>query len=151
MVDNKYVIGIADMKMAAVQGVLAEIDLGEEGMVALVTGDGREICSGTVLGETGIYGELSFARENKEENSGAEMISYGGENWLFTFSEVEETGSLAALAAIAKLGTSPITIMIAIIMLKIRFFIFVSSKNRLYQYIFCFQGRCKCQTNPQRI
>lgn len=90
---------VIDVKAATIDSILENLDFGEDSYVALVTGDGREIHLDDTITEP-IFVEEKFYTDKLEsgEVSGSEYVTYHGQDYMYMYSKVGETGaSICAL------------------------------------------------------
>lgn len=90
---------ILDITMEAIEEMLAEMDLGENSIKALVTMDGREIIrvqqkDGDVAfeGEGPVFTDKAYYQNSLgAEEVGGEYVEYAGDKWLYIYAPVGKT------------------------------------------------------------
>lgn len=90
---------IADISDTAVRQNLNRLDMGEGSLLGLITEDGAEILSDSVLSDSTKTEEPLFYQKkfylsarDSEESSGFEYIEYQKEDYMFVYSKIDDTG-----------------------------------------------------------
>jgi len=98
LVDADAII-IADINRKEILNILNSLNMGEESVLALVSGDGVEITSTKENEEVKAEGEsIFFGSEyyqkavDSEENSGLQYVEYKKETYLFLYHKIGKTG-----------------------------------------------------------
>lgn len=87
-----------DFSATRIRECLAILDAGDAGYVAIVTTDGAEFFSDETITETGLIFGQSFYTDaiSAEAESGNQIVSLKGQNYLFVFSQIDESGNMVA-------------------------------------------------------
>lgn len=100
-------IMMVDLDETFVREAMQSMDAGEDGYVALVTSDGHEFFSDEELQpeEPIFFGQDFYNKVVESENiSGTETVTVDGQEYLFIYSKLEDTGAMAtALIPTARL------------------------------------------------
>lgn len=112
---NNSACVVIDIKPSAIREFLAELDLGEGSILGYVTENGREILvenlaegqeSSLTAGGTVFTGTDFFAKvTGGGEQSGAEKVSFNGENYLFIYSVSDKTSAVTCALVPMKVVT----------------------------------------------
>lgn len=95
-VDMKSLI-VIDMDHALVHNILSDTQISEDGLVAFVTSDGKEIASSdTTTNLSSIFANQEFYQEaiNSDVSYGAVYVDYQKEDHLFLYSKIGDTGAM---------------------------------------------------------
>ncbi|WP_167955215.1 methyl-accepting chemotaxis protein [Anaerosporobacter faecicola] len=85
---------VIDVNAETVNKILSNLDFGKDSYVAIVTEDGREIHEDESITETVFSGEDFLLGQNGEtERTGSEYVTYKGEDYLYMYSAIGETGA----------------------------------------------------------
>ncbi len=95
---NLNAVMIIDFDAETLRGVLSILDAGERGYVAIVTTDGREFHAEGELDNSGTISGQEFYNNavSAESESDAYMVRFGGSEYLFAYSRINENGDLVA-------------------------------------------------------
>ncbi len=115
---------IIDINKKAVDSVLADIDLGENSIIGIITSDGREIISNLEdENETTNFASEDYYIKSVEskETSGQEYVKYNSKDYLYMYTKISDTGltifSLIPKADIMKQANEIRTITVFIVAL----------------------------------
>lgn len=99
--NNGYII--MDVATSEISKSITQVNLGEGSIVGFVTKDGYEVLANTE--ETSVFSELDYCQGISEqtEASGFSYEKFNGDNYLFLYSKVGDTG--AALCALVPKNT----------------------------------------------
>lgn len=142
---------VVDMKRSAIQDFLQNLDMGKDGLIALVTKEGREIvCESLEEGENGIYIEGETTLYNQpffteviscESLEGTQEVEFLGEEYFFIYSKSEETGAMVCALVLSdtvtaqaqeiKSLTTAFVILASIIVLCIGFVIAIGIQSNM--------------------
>lgn len=91
---NNEVYIIIDVKMKAINDILANLKFDQSGYLAVVTSDGKEISPNKY--EEAIFTGKSFynAALASQEKEKADYIDYQGKEYLFMYSKIGDTGAM---------------------------------------------------------
>lgn len=119
-----------DLKLNNIKSLLSEVDVSDDARIALVTRDGREIQ--VTDGEAITIANLDIYQEiisNGELNKGYDYTYINGEDYLFLYSKVGETGlmlcSLVPKATILAAATNIKKVTVAIVIIAAIIAIFI--------------------------
>jgi methyl-accepting chemotaxis protein len=98
--NNGEAIIIIDISTSSLQAILERLDFGKGSIVGMVTSDGREFINSsevnTAEGNSSevILGQEEFYKSSvqSEDISGSENVTYQGDNYLYLYSKVGDTG-----------------------------------------------------------
>lgn len=81
---------VFDISKKKIMEMFSEYDIGENSILGLVTGEGREILSNTE--ETSIFSDLSYYQQSlgSEEQYGYSYENYNGDTYLFIYSKLND-------------------------------------------------------------
>lgn len=85
---------VIDVSAASINSILESLDFGKDSYVAVVTEDGREIQLDASVDEPIFLNEKFYL--NKLESgqaSGSEYVNYNGEDYMYMYSKIGETGT----------------------------------------------------------
>ncbi|MHB8130009.1 MAG: methyl-accepting chemotaxis protein [Mobilitalea sp.] len=90
---------IIDIKASTLQEILAGLDFGTGSMVGFVTADGRELFAPNTKSKDNkeqIFSTEEFYQQSllMQENSGSVDISFLGENYLYLYAKIGDTGAM---------------------------------------------------------
>jgi len=142
---------VVDIKRSAIQEFLKNLDMGNDGLIAFVTKDGREIiCENLEEGEmsrfteeeTVLYYQPFYAEAAASlELEGTREIEFLGEEYFFIYSKSEETGAMVCALVLSdtvtaqaqeiKTLTTGLVILACIIVLIIGLIIVVGIQNNM--------------------
>ncbi len=142
---------VVDIKRSAIQEFLQNLDMGNDGLIAFITKDGREIiCEGLeedeenrfIEGAPVLYDQTFFSEAfAAEELEGATEIEFLGEDYFFIYSKSKETGAMVcalvlcdtvtAQAQEIKSLTAGLVVLACIIVLSIGFFVVAGIQNNM--------------------
>lgn len=91
---NGYII--ADLKMSAIVSLLDELGSSDEGHIAFVSSDGREITSSNYTGDDILYKQIPCYTNavSSKETDGFYETQFRGETYLFTYSKIGNSGAI---------------------------------------------------------
>lgn len=85
---------VIDVKSATIYSILENLDFGENSYVAVVTGDGREIHLEESSTDSIFVGEKFYTDKRASgEGSGSEYVEYQGDEYMYMYSKIGETGA----------------------------------------------------------
>jgi methyl-accepting chemotaxis protein len=92
---------IIDIKAEAINDILADLSFDASGYLGFITPDGRELIDQSTKETPLDANEIVFTGESfyqdalaSEETSGSDNVSYRGEQYLFFFSKIGDTGAM---------------------------------------------------------
>jgi len=82
---------VVDINAKAVTNVLRNLGLDERIVIGYVAKDGTELLN--CESETAVFSDKDFYQSAKEGESVSSMVKYNGQNYLFVYSPISDTGS----------------------------------------------------------
>lgn len=95
-VDKESLI-VIDMDHAMVQNILSDVEISKDGMIALVTSDGKEIVSSnSTANPSSVFTNQEFYKKalNSDITDGAVYVDYQKQSNLFLYSKIGDTGAM---------------------------------------------------------
>lgn len=98
----RYFVGldsliVIDMDMDTIRDILTNMKFDQNGMLALVTGDGKEIIGGKdKLDTEAVFSDKDFYQKalKSDKSYDSFYVKYKGESHLFMYSKISETGAM---------------------------------------------------------
>ena len=125
-----------DLKLNNIKSLLSEVDVSDDARIALVTRDGREIQvtdeEAITVTNLNIYQKIT---SNSELNKGYDYTDVNGEDYLFLYSKVGETGLMLCSLVPKATNIKNVTVAIVIIAAIIAIFIGVTISSGIAKTI----------------
>ncbi len=88
---------VIDMDLNRVRNILKSVEFDESGVLALITSDGREIFSDDTM-DSNVFANQEFYQKTvaSDELNGGFYVNYHGEDQLFMFSKIGNSGAMIA-------------------------------------------------------